>query len=121
MRTRIEGGGGDRRTDEESAGEVPLLGAADDGEREPVRGDEGMQERHRRDPADRRQILGAEAFHPAPRFPGDRRTRRVAGITIGRRDRDGSVAFETGGERNSPSACIDGGECERGGESEKEI
>lgn len=46
-----EGGGGGR-TDEESAGKGPFLGAADDGEREPVRGNEGMKKRYRRDSSD---------------------------------------------------------------------
>lgn len=45
-----EGGGG--RTDEESAGKGPFLGAADDGERKPVRGNEGMKKRYRRDSSD---------------------------------------------------------------------
>lgn len=44
-------------TDEEGAGERPPLGAGDDGEGEPVRGDEGVQQRHRRDAPDRRRLL----------------------------------------------------------------
>lgn len=44
-------------SDEECAGERPALGAPDDGEGEPVRGDEGVQQRHRRDAPDRRRLL----------------------------------------------------------------
>lgn len=39
-------------SDEESAGKGPFLGAADDGEREPVGGNEGMKKRYRRDSSD---------------------------------------------------------------------
>lgn len=48
-------------TNEEGTGESPLLSAADNGERQPVGGDKGMQKRHRRNAADRRQIFGAES------------------------------------------------------------
>lgn len=51
------------RTDEEGAGKGPFLGAADDGEREPVGGDEGMQQRHRRNPPDGRQIRSTKTLH----------------------------------------------------------
>lgn len=50
-------------TDEESPGEDPLLGAADDGEGEPMRGDERVDKRDGGDPADRGEILGGEASH----------------------------------------------------------
>lgn len=51
------------RTDEEGAGKGPFLGSADDGEREPVGGDEGMQQRHSRNPPDRRQIRSTKTLH----------------------------------------------------------
>lgn len=44
-------------SDEEGAGERPALRARDDGEGEPVRGDEGVQQRHRGDAPDRRRLL----------------------------------------------------------------
>ena len=49
----------EERTDEESAWKGPFLGAADDGEREPVRGNEGMKKRYRRDSSDCWQIFRA--------------------------------------------------------------
>ena len=51
------------RTNEESAGKGPLLCATDDGEREPMGGNEGMQQRNRCNSSDGRQIFGAETFH----------------------------------------------------------
>lgn len=50
-------------TNEESAGKGPLLGATDDGERQPMGGNEGMQKRNRRNSSDGGQIFGAETFH----------------------------------------------------------
>lgn len=64
------------RTDEESAGESPFLGAADDGEREPMRGDEGMQKRHRCDSADCGQIFGAETCHFNPQIQNPKPTNK---------------------------------------------
>lgn len=54
---------GREHTDEDSAREGPFLSATHDGEREPVRGDERMQKRHRRDASDLGQIFSAESFH----------------------------------------------------------
>lgn len=51
------------RTNEESAGKGPLLCATDNGEREPMGGNEGMQQRNRGYSSDGRQIFGAETFH----------------------------------------------------------
>ena len=41
------------RTDEESSRESPFLSAADNGERQPVSGDEGMEKRNGGDSSDR--------------------------------------------------------------------
>jgi hypothetical protein len=49
--------GGGVLTDEEGAGERPPLRARDDGEGEPVRGDEGVQQRHRGNAPDRGRLL----------------------------------------------------------------
>jgi hypothetical protein len=62
-RWREEGWG---LTDEEGAGERPPLRARDDGEGEPVRGDEGVQQRHRGDAPDRGRLLSGP---PQPAQP----------------------------------------------------
>lgn len=68
-------------SDEEGAGESPFLGSADDGEREPMRGYEGMQKRHGCDSSDRRQIFGAEIFHHT-RKPKIRMQEAVGGSAV---------------------------------------
>jgi hypothetical protein len=50
-------------TNEESAGKGPLLGATDDGERQPMGGNEGMQKRNGGNSSDCGQIFGAETSH----------------------------------------------------------
>lgn len=54
-------------TDDKGAGERPALRARDDGEGEPVRGDEGVQQRHRGDASDRRRLFRGppQAAQPA--------------------------------------------------------
>lgn len=56
-----------KHTDEESPGESPFLDAADDGEREPVSRNEGMQKRHRRNSSDCGQIFCSKTFHLPPK------------------------------------------------------
>lgn len=52
-----------KHTDEDSARQRPFLGTTHDGEREPMRGDERVQKRHRCDASDLGQIFSAESFH----------------------------------------------------------
>lgn len=54
-------------SDEEGSGEGPFLGAADDGEGEPMGGDEGVEEGHRRYPSNLRQILECYCIHLFPK------------------------------------------------------
>ena len=50
-------------TDEKCLGESPFLGAANDGKREPMGGDEGVEKRNGGDSPDLGQIFSCESFH----------------------------------------------------------
>ena len=54
---------GTLRTNEKSAGECPFLGTSDNGEGEPVGGNEGMKERHCRDSSNGWQIFSCQSVH----------------------------------------------------------
>ena len=82
---RGERDGGWVLTDEEGAGERPPLRTRDDGEGEPVRGDEGVQQGHCGDAPDRGRLLRGPpqpaqpaAVHPSadPRTQSARHRRR---------------------------------------------
>lgn len=50
-------------TDEECPGKSPFLGAANDGKRKPMGGDEGVEKRNGGDSPDLGQIFSGESFH----------------------------------------------------------
>lgn len=56
-----------KHTDEESPGESPFLDAADDGERKPMSGNEGMEKRNGRNSSDCGQIFCGKTFHLVPK------------------------------------------------------